>query len=70
MTRDATATLAMRLGKGTGRALRDLLVAEAAERWEGVPGTTLRPTRCPFCGNLYPFAPGSNCPSCGAPPTR
>lgn len=69
LTRDAAHRLEFALPhEAAGHALRDLLLARAVELWEGIPATTLRPTRCPYCGRLYPFAPETVCPSCGAPP--
>lgn len=55
-----------------GPALRDLITAATvrlrAEKpelglFEGAP----RPTRCPWCSQLYVLEPGNRCPSCGAP---
>lgn len=69
LTRDGAHRLGFALpDEAAGRALRDLLLARAVELWVGIPATTLRPTRCPYCGRLYPFAPDAACPSCGAPP--
>ncbi len=68
LTRDEVHRLAFDLPtQAAGHALRDLLLARAAERWAGVPAVTLRPTKCPYCGRLYPFAAGAACPGCGAP---
>ena len=55
---------------GSGKVLRDQLIVSAQRLWTGLPGTNQRPTRCPYCGNTYVFAPGVTCDSCGAPPDR
>jgi len=56
-------------GAISSKALRDYLIVSAQRLWEGLPETA-RPTRCPYCGGTYVFAPGVTCPSCGAPPDR
>lgn len=68
--RDQTHVLREGLPAAEGRALRDFTLATALESWAGIPSTTTRPTRCPYCGNLYVFSPGTGCPSCGAHPDR
>jgi len=55
-----------------GPALRDLITAATirmrAERPElGLLGAERRPTRCPYCSQLYVLEAGARCPSCGAP---
>lgn len=64
----------MRLSKveSFGAALRDVLLASTlrlrALRPElGLPFGYDQPTHCPFCSALFVCAPGTNCPSCGAP---
>lgn len=52
----------------TGRALRDALVSAAHRLWNGLSSSGA-PAHCPYCATLYPYAPGTACPSCGAPPT-
>lgn len=51
-----------------GRALRDALVGAAHRLWTGLSNSGA-PAHCPYCATLYPYAPGTGCPNCGAPPT-
>jgi hypothetical protein len=66
LTRDEAHTLPDPPTPPAGRALRDLILLHAIERWEGVPAVVTRPTRCPYCGTLYVLASEASCPSCGA----
>jgi hypothetical protein len=54
----------------SGKLVRDHLIVSAQRLWEGIPGTSQRPTRCPYCGGTYVFEAGVTCPTCGAPPDR
>lgn len=66
VAQDATIRLPKAPTHHLGRALRDTILVTAVERWEGIPATTTRPTRCPYCGTLYVLAADVTCPSCGA----
>jgi hypothetical protein len=66
VARDETLGLTAVSTHHLGRALRDMILVTAMERWEGIPATTTRPTRCPYCGTLYVLAANVTCPSCGA----
>ena len=60
--------------ESAGPALRDLVLGSTlrlrAERPElGLIGGAPRPTKCPYCTQLYLLALGARCPSCGAPST-
>ncbi len=66
VARDETISLPDVSTHHLGRAMRDMILVTAIERWEGIPATATRPTRCPYCGTLYVLAADVSCPSCGA----
>lgn len=67
---DETVRWPLTLEPREGRALRDALVSACITAWEGIPATTRRPTRCPWCSGVYVFEAGVPCPSCGGWPDR
>jgi len=56
------------LDPAAGDALCDLLRTAAHRLWHLQAGAG-QAARCPYCATVYTFAPGSGCPSCGAPPS-
>lgn len=67
-TADSAVVLDIERNADVGRALRDAIVGAAHRLWTGLSETG-GPAHCPYCATLYPYAPGQNCPNCGAAPS-
>lgn len=67
-TRASAVVLDVERNADIGRALRDALIGAAHRLWTGLSQTGA-PAHCPYCATLYPYAPGVNCPNCGAAPS-
>ncbi len=67
-TADSAVVLDIERDADIGRALRDAIVGAAHRLWTGLSRTGA-PAHCPYCATLYPYAPGVNCPNCGAAPS-
>ncbi|MCR9165720.1 MAG: hypothetical protein ACE37F_07935 [Nannocystaceae bacterium] len=67
-TTESAVVLDIECNADIGRALRDAIVAAAHRLWAGLSQTGA-PAHCPYCATLYPYAPGVNCPNCGAAPS-